>query len=281
VVDDGTCGDESGALAGIDTPLELEIQVDLISVRHATLKNIEPSKKPSSSPMRLFFIFVGSLALNISPIAAAASHPVLEKRDLPPAVQNGLTFGLSFTGIVATAIGLTEYATTLYKRYTKAKHERELHAAEIEFARKSDAAERHAADAAHDVVLNLVDKFVRKGREENRRGNERIQKEEGAQLELTNTVLLKVDGIEGNEDGEIAPLPKLSAFSPGSRSQIRPSQAGTALGDIVASSDQEEETGLDGYEPDISDDEEQADAEDDVHPICRGRKLRRNVPAQI
>lgn len=206
--------------------------------------------------MRFLLLFL-TLALGGACKPIHDTQRELQKRDLAPLAQHGLTFGLSFTAIVAAAIGITEYATNFYHRYNNDKAQQEHLAWEDRFARQKKETDKRISTSAHDVVLDLVDKWVKKGKA--------AGEEESEEEPTGDSIMLDSDEIV---DVEPLPLPKLYGF-PMQPKPVVQEEACTLdedCGPVVQrnhpSSDGEGWSGGEGYQSDFSDQAE-------IHPICR------------
>jgi hypothetical protein len=191
----------------------------------------------------------------------------LEKRELPPIAQHGLTFGFSFAAIVAAAIGITEYATNFYHRYKNEKAQQEHLAWEDQFARQKKETDKRISTSAHDVVLDLVDKFVKKGKAGK---GEETEDDEVVLDEVPTGDLIMLDSDE-IVDVEPLPLPKLYGFPMQPKPVVQ--EEACALEEDCCptvqgnhpSSEGEHWSGGEGYHSDLSDQAK-------VHPICRELK---------
>jgi hypothetical protein len=86
--------------------------------------------------------------------------------DILPRVQTGAIVSLSLAGIIGAAIGLTEYASTLYHRLAQRKIEQENVAFKQHFNRVRKMTDIEVQAEGTDVVLDLVEKFLRRNETE-------------------------------------------------------------------------------------------------------------------
>ena len=168
-------------------------------------------QRPLIIPMRFQVFLLLPLALTgtCTPIHDPQDRDyTLQKRELLPIAQHGLTFGLSFTAIVAAAIGITEYATSLYHRYKNEKAQQEYSVWEDEFGRQKKEMDKRILTSAQDVVLDLVDKFVKKGK--GGKGEEIEEEVVGVEKVLTGDLIM----LDSDEIVDVEPLslPKLYGF---------------------------------------------------------------------
>jgi hypothetical protein len=121
--------------------------------------------------MRVNYVYVLLLGVSAScaPLSASPDpHGKLHGRDEMDVqttsphsgLKTGAIAGLSIAGIIGVSIGMTEYISSLYHRYSGGKMESQNDVDGKEFQRDRLLADEDFQDAGLDVVLNLVEKYA-------------------------------------------------------------------------------------------------------------------------
>ena len=128
-----------------------------------------------------------------------------------PSVKAGFLISFSLAGLLALAVGVTEYASRLHNRFKKNQIENQNFLQETNFNRSQKLTENDFRYAGTDVVLDLVEKYVSgKNDQEDEMENKDEETKDSLLLaeEKTTVDEASIVGSEG------VPLPRLPGFPP-------------------------------------------------------------------
>ena len=132
----------------------------------------------------------------------------IEKRAVHPGIKGGLWVTLSITGLLGASIGLVEYITTVYNRFHEQTISHQNKLKKTAFRREQVSADNDFRNAANDIVLNLVEKYV--DGKDGRRGEKKNLIVEGKNTK--NETHEELDNVK--DAGEDLALPKLLGVPP-------------------------------------------------------------------
>ena len=127
----------------------------------------------SAIEMRINYIYVLLLGVSAScaPLSSSPGthgklhgHDEMDVQTASPhnGLKTGAIAGLSIAGILGASIGITEYISSLYHRFSGGKMESQNDVEGNKFQRDRSLADEDFQDAGLDVVLNLVEKYAQK-----------------------------------------------------------------------------------------------------------------------